>query len=165
MLTQAQIDAAVTKAVHFMAQPGIEGIRLTPYLCPAGKPTIGIGSTFYENGAKVSLKDPAITQERAFKLAEALVKTTFLPQVLKLWPSVETSNQLAALISFAYNVGAANLASSTLLKKLLAGDVEEAADQFLVWTKGTDPKTGKKIDLPGLVTRRGLERTLFNTPD
>jgi GH24 family phage-related lysozyme (muramidase) len=34
-------------------------------------------------------------------------------------------------------------------------------DLFLRWTKGTDPKTGQKKDLPGLVKRRAAERKLF----
>ena len=29
-----------------------EGLKLNPYLCSAGVPTIGYGNTFYENGKK-----------------------------------------------------------------------------------------------------------------
>ena len=47
-----------------------EGLRLTPYLCSAGVPTIGYGSTFYEDGRKVSLQDPPITKERAEELLQ-----------------------------------------------------------------------------------------------
>ena len=39
-----------------------EGLRLTPYLCSAGVPTIGYGSTFYEDGRKVSLQDRKSTR-------------------------------------------------------------------------------------------------------
>ena len=42
-----------------------EGLYLRPYLCPAGVPTIGYGSTVYENGMAVQLTDPPITRERA----------------------------------------------------------------------------------------------------
>lgn len=45
-----------------------EGLSLKPYLCPAGIPTIGYGSTFYEDGTKVTLKDKAITEARATKM-------------------------------------------------------------------------------------------------
>ena len=31
-----------------------EGLKLKPYLCSAGVPTIGYGNTLYENGKKVS---------------------------------------------------------------------------------------------------------------
>ena len=43
-----------------------EGCRLAPYLCPAGKATIGYGMTVYpDTGKKVSMSDPALTQEQA----------------------------------------------------------------------------------------------------
>jgi lysozyme len=45
-----------------------EGLYLKPYLCPANVPTIGYGNTFYENGNKVTLKDPIITEARAIEL-------------------------------------------------------------------------------------------------
>ena len=43
-----------------------EGLRLKPYLCSAGVPTIGYGSTFYPSGRKVTMQDKPITQETAF---------------------------------------------------------------------------------------------------
>ena len=42
-----------------------EGLSLTPYICPAGVPTIGWGNTYYPNGKKVTMKDKAITREQA----------------------------------------------------------------------------------------------------
>lgn len=44
-----------------------EGEKLTAYVCPAGVPTIGVGSTFYEDGAKVKIGDK-ITKERSAQL-------------------------------------------------------------------------------------------------
>jgi GH24 family phage-related lysozyme (muramidase) len=67
-------------------------------------------------------------------------------------------NQFDALVDFAYNAGAQNLRTSTLLKRLNQGDYAGAAAQFDVWVNGG----GKK--LPGLVRRRASERTLFETP-
>jgi lysozyme len=64
-------------------------------------------------------------------------------------------SQFGALVSFAYNVGLGNLKSSTLLKKLNAGDYKGAASEFPKWTKAR----GKV--LPGLVKRRDAERRLF----
>ena len=45
-----------------------EGLYLSPYLCPAGVPTLGYGATYYEDGTRVTLSDPAITRERAEEL-------------------------------------------------------------------------------------------------
>ena len=66
-----------------------------------------------------------------------------------------TQNQFDALVSFTYNLGAGNLRSSTLLKKLNAGDYAGAADEFPKWNKA-----GGK-ELAGLTRRRNAERDLF----
>ena len=50
-----------------------EGCRLEAYLCPASVPTIGYGSTYYEDGRPVKLGD-AITQERADQLFQAIAE-------------------------------------------------------------------------------------------
>ncbi|EAS3672836.1 lysozyme, partial [Salmonella enterica subsp. enterica serovar Weltevreden] len=60
-----------------------------------------------------------------------------------------------ALVSFAYNLGARTLSTSTLLRKLNAGDYAGAADEFLRWNKA-----GSKV-LNGLTRRREAERALF----
>ena len=67
-------------------------------------------------------------------------------------------NQHAALVSFTYNLGAGNLGSSTLLRKLNAGDYVGAAAEFPRWNKA-----GGKV-LAGLTRRRKAEQTLFNKP-
>ena len=47
-----------------------EGYKATPYLCPAGVPTIGYGSTYYADGKKVTLQDPPMDEP----MARALLK-------------------------------------------------------------------------------------------
>jgi lysozyme len=64
-------------------------------------------------------------------------------------------NQFAALISFSFNLGAANLRSSTLLRVLNEADHFAAAGEFKQWSKAG----GKR--LAGLVRRRISERNLF----
>lgn len=68
------------------------------------------------------------------------------------------SNQLGALVSFTYNLGAANLASSTLVRKLNAGDYEGAAGQFPRWNRANGAV------LAGLTRRRNAEAALFRKP-
>jgi lysozyme len=70
---------------------------------------------------------------------------------------VLTVAQKAALVDFTFNLGATNLASSTLLKKLNASDYVGAANEFKRWNEAA------KIVLPGLTIRRGRERDLFLT--
>jgi lysozyme len=69
-----------------------------------------------------------------------------------------TQHQFDAMVSFAYNLGPGNLASSTLLKKHKAGDAKGAAEEFAKWVKAA----GKV--LPGLVRRRAAEAALYAKP-
>lgn len=60
-----------------------------------------------------------------------------------------------ALVSFAYNLGAAALRGSTLMRLYKAGDTRGAADQFLRWNKNDGAV------MHGLTRRRTAERALF----
>ena len=132
-----------------------EGYYAKPYKCPAGVPTIGYGSTRYEDGKAVSMTDPAITEQRASALVMATLAKEYVPAVLRYVTMPMTQGQFDALVDFAYNCGAQNLRTSTLLKKFNAGDISGASAEFSKWVQGG----GKK--LPGLVKRRELERKLF----
>lgn len=134
-----------------------EGLRLKPYLCSAGVATIGYGSTMYADGRKVTLKDAAISEKQALELlANTLGK---YEKAVNDYVKVQlTQNEFDALVSFTYNLGAGNLLSSTLLKKINAGDKAGAANQFEVWNKA-----GGKV-LEGLVKRRAAEKALFLKP-
>lgn len=133
-----------------------EGLRLTAYKCSAGKDTIGYGNTFYEDGSKVKPGDK-ITVYRAVKLLEFILDK-FEDSVEKLVTPELNENQMAALVSFAYNCGVGNLKSSTLLKKVNADPNDPTiADEFKKWTKA-----GGKV-LTGLVKRRNAEATLYFT--
>jgi GH24 family phage-related lysozyme (muramidase) len=67
-----------------------------------------------------------------------------------------TQNQFDAMVSFAYNVGPANLSTSTLLKKHKAGDHKGAAAEFAKWNKAN-----KKV-MAGLTRRRAAEAALYS---
>ena len=74
-----------------------------------------------------------------------------------------STGQLAAFTSFTYNVGVSNFESSTLRRRLNAGDFQGACDELLRWRYAT--KAGVKVELPGLVRRREAERELCLEPD
>ena len=131
-----------------------EGLVLKPYKDAVGIPTIGYGNTYYEDGRKVSLSDPAITEERATELLKMVVKR--YEDAINRYVQVPiTQNQFDALVSFAYNVGNENVRKSTLMKLLNRKQYTEAADQLLRWNKA-----GGKT-LKGLTRRRQAERVLF----
>lgn len=128
-----------------------EGLRLNAYPDPAtgGEPwTIGYGTT---RGVKQGMR---ITVEQADQYIEGDV-ARFEPELARLVKVPLTQNQWDALMSFVYNLGSSNLASSTLLKLLNAGDYTRAADQFPRWNKAA----GK--EMPGLTKRRAAEQALF----
>ena len=132
-----------------------EGLKLKPYLCSAGVPTIGYGNTFYENGVKVKLSDPEISQERADQLL-AFTLTSFEKYVDSFCRDDISQQQFDALVSFCFNLGPNNLKASTLLKKVNANPIDESIRlEFGKWTKA-----GGKV-LKGLVTRRNAEADLY----
>lgn len=134
-----------------------EGLYLKPYICPAGVPTIGYGATFYENGERVKLTDPAITKERAEALLLWMIRNIYMPVLFKLCPSIvlQSPKRIAAIIDFLFNLGASRLKSSTLRKRVNAGEWDLVPAELRKWTRG-----GGKI-LRGLVLRREAEIQLI----
>lgn len=125
-----------------------EGLRLQAYKCPADKWTIGYGHT---DG--VSANDVITEEDALFFLRQDVAETE---RVVSQYVHVPlTQNQFDALVSFAFNVGVGNFRTSTLLKKINAGDDDGATREFGRWIHA-----GGKT-LPGLVRRREAERVLF----
>lgn len=130
-----------------------EGCSLTAYQDSVGVWTIGYGLTQPVNGKPIRA-GMTIKQETA----ERLLKTGLVSyecDVSRLVKVGLTQGQFDALVSFTYNLGARSLSTSTLLRKLNAGDYAGAADEFLRWNKAS----GKVLN--GLTRRREAERALF----
>ncbi|HDU4318678.1 TPA: lysozyme [Klebsiella aerogenes] len=130
-----------------------EGCKLTAYQDSVGVWTIGYGWTQPVDGKPIRA-GMTIKQETA----ERLLKTglvSYESDVSRLVKVSLTQGQFDALVSFTYNLGARSLSTSTLLRKLNAGDYAGAADEFLRWNKA-----GGKV-LNGLTRRREAERALF----
>ena len=130
-----------------------EGCKLTAYQDSVGVWTIGYGWTQPVDGKPIRA-GMTIKQETA----ERLLKTglvSYESDVSRLVKVGLTQGQFDALVSFTYNLGARSLSTSTLLRKLNAGDYAGAADEFLRWNKA-----GGKV-LNGLTRRREAEHALF----
>ncbi len=134
-----------------------EGLRLKPYLCPAGVPTIGYGSTRYSDGTPVKLSDPAISQDVAEEMMRVDAER-FAYSVLKVSPVLSLpwhASRLCAIADFAYNLGMTRYKASTLRRRVDEGRWGEAASELSKWVWGG----GKK--LPGLIKRRTAEAVLL----
>jgi len=127
-----------------------EGCRLKAYKCSAGVWTIGYGHTA---GVKEGI---VITQQQAETYFESDIMEFLLP-VQKQVGNICNANQIAALTSFAFNLGNEALKKSTLLKVIKKNpqNFTEIRKEFMRWVYAD----GKVIE--GLVTRRQNEVDLF----
>ena len=125
-----------------------------PYHDPVGYPTIGYGTLLSHERHADLAQWPPITKALADDLMMTEAGKVFA-SVLRLVKVPVNDGQVAALVDFAYNLGAGALRASTLLRMLNRGDYEGAAEQFLRWNKA-----GGRI-LRGLTLRRMAERELF----
>jgi lysozyme len=126
------------------------------YLCPAKKMTIGWGHV-KEQGDKFNVITPAQGQELLIKDCKKAIDCINSKVTYSL-----TENQFSALVVFVFNIGITAFSTSTLLKKLNAGLLDQAASQFDVWNKIT--VKGKKEVSNGLIFRRAQEKALFLKP-
>jgi lysozyme len=144
--------AAIALIRSFEGCHKTDGATFKPYVCPGGVLTIGWGHTNHQ-GRSFDKNARWTQQECDAALEEDL--QGFADQVAALVKVPLKQYQFDALLSFAYNVGLGNLKSSTLLRKLNAGDASGAALEFHRWNRS------KGKVLPGLVRRRAAEALLF----
>ena len=133
-----------------------EGCHLKAYLCPAGVPTIWWGAT--RLGDRPVKLDDQISQAHADQLLTDDVAARYqrLVELLPMLPQWQPY-QVAALVSWAYNVGTGAVSDSTLRKRLMAGEdpVKVVREDLPRWDKAN----GKP--LAGLTRRRAAEVALF----
>jgi lysozyme len=142
-----------------------EGVRQKPYRDSVYLWTVGVGHLMYDSQAKLPVDQRAAVQlrpqdNRVFSMEEvdAILRADlarFERGVSSFCPVPLTQGQFDALVSFSFNVGLGTLQRSTLRQKVLRGDMEGAADEFLKYNKA-----GGKV-LKGLDIRRKDERALF----
>lgn len=132
-----------------------EGFMPEPYLCPSGIPTIGYGSTRYENGDRVAMEDCKIDRKRGEEILLNHIKEV-TEQIGYVCFAKLKPHQIAALISFTYNLGIGNLMRSTLVDKInRMPENQTIPDEFRRWNKS------KGRVLAGLTARREEEANLW----
>jgi len=138
------------KGVAFITQH--EGFSPTAYNDPAGYPTIGYGHLITTGESFPR----AITRGEGAELLQNDLTERVYPGLREV--SVLLFQwQVDALSSFSFNVGGGNFTRSTLLRELNAGNYGAVAGQLNRWVNAG----GRQ--LPGLVTRRADEGTLFTS--
>ncbi len=139
---------------------------MRPYRCPALLWTVGVGHVIDPSHAAVKYEERRTLPipegwDRSLSMGEvdailAQDLDRFERGVARLCPSaVNHQGQFDALVSFSFNVGLGNLQRSSLRMKHNRGEFDDAADEFMKWTKA-----GGRV-LPGLVKRRTDERALY----
>jgi lysozyme len=167
------IQAIYDTVIQFLH--GVEGIKTKPYKDSGGKWTIGVGHMLTQSelaSGKLYLDDvevrfwssPMRLAEVEILLRQDLEK--YIDAVLENVQRELNTNQIAALVSFAYNVGIAAFKNSTLLKVLNDEDGalsetnwdDEVAHQLTRWVY-----VGGEASR-GLQSRRRKEIALWRTP-
>jgi len=149
-ISQDGVDLVKTfEGLHKVQPDGM----VSSYVCPAGKWTIGYGSTKgIRSGMKMTKDECDLRLREDLRSAEADVKR---------YVSVPlTQGQFDALVSFVFNLGGANFRSSTLLKKLNQGLYNDVPEQIMRWNKAR--VGGKLTVLNGLTRRRAAEAAIFS---
>ncbi|MBJ6132890.1 lysozyme [Ochrobactrum sp. Q0168] len=127
-----------------------EGLRLEKYKDAVGKWTIGYGHLILPS----ERFERPLTESEAEDLLQSDLRK-FEGGIIQYVTARISQNQFDALVSFAFNLGLANLKGSTQLRLLNQGKYSEAAEQFLRWNKAGG------MAMPGLTRRRAAERDLF----
>lgn len=147
MTTRKRIAvAALTLSLSgFAGWKASEGFTETPIIPTKGDvPTIGYGSTRYEDGTPVTLNDPPITPQRAEQLARNLHSEEERRFRASL-PGVELFQEEYDLyLDFTGNFGIGNWRGSSMRRHLLAGDYVKACHALLMWRK----QGGRDCSLP-----------------
>jgi lysozyme len=140
------------KSFEGLAKVGEDG-KIRAYRCVAGRWTIGYGHT---KGVRSGM---VITKDEAEDLLREDMKV--YEQAVRRQISVPLSqNQFDALVSLCFNIGEANLSSSTLKKLLNKGQYDEIPEQIMRWNKAR--VDGNLQAVKGLTRRRSAEAALFS---
>lgn len=131
-----------------------EGFKSKPYICPAGKPTIGYGhviSTHEQFNTAITEKDADRILLNDLKVTETTVaKAVIVPL---------TQGKYDALVSLVYNWGGGNFLRSLGLRCLNNSDYTKAAEEFFSSENGVVTIKGKFSE--GLYNRRQDELLMW----
>jgi len=138
---------------------GFEGLRLDPYYDQAGVKTVCYGETngvvqkHYSKAECDAKLDAQITKLADYMLNDVGGKLN--------------DNQMAAVISFTYNVGKGAWVGSSVRGDIVNGNLQSVPNDLMKWNKICKREADqRKVCVPqkGLTNRRQAEVKLWNTP-
>jgi GH24 family phage-related lysozyme (muramidase) len=125
----------------------------------AGVVTYGYGETVDERGRRLEAGATITRREASERLVRRLDQ--YARDIQGVCRTPLSPCQLQALMSFEHNFGLSKMKSSTMMRKLNAGDARGAMDELEKWHHAT--VGGVQKDLEGLKARRSAERRLFES--
>lgn len=153
--TLVSVVGAATAALLISVVPHFEGVVYQGYRDPAGIPTKCMGDTH----------DVVVGKRYSDAECRESLETQLIAHaepVLKCTPGLKgRTYQLAAAVSFAYNIGAGAYCSSSTARRFNAGDYRGACKSMNESDSGKPQwVTARGQELPGLVQRRAQERAI-----
>jgi lysozyme len=154
---QGDVPLAATAVVK-----RIEGFYSHPYddngSLPGGTWTIGYGSIVDRMGRRVSEDTEPVSEAQAVELLQRDMEGAASDVMQRVTVPLLVC-QAAALISWTYNLGGGNLAKSSMLRRLNAGDFAAVPGEMRKWIS----QEGRP--LLGLLRRRWAEAAIFQGMD
>lgn len=113
-----------------------EGVHTQPYNDPKGHCTVGVGHLLH--------RGPCTSDEMRRRLTDDEVNALLREDVARFERVVRkafkakrgikpTQKRFNAAVSLAFNIGEHGFSTSTVAKRIKAGDLQGAADAFLMW--------------------------------
>lgn len=134
-----------------------EGLKLTRYICPAGKPTIGVGHVILPNENIPN----TITREFAMELLKKDVER-FERAVNTLITVDLNQNQFDALVCFIFNTGEGGIINTGVSRAVNSKNFAAVPAALRLWNK--IKVNGVSQENKGLTNRRISEAELFMRP-
>lgn len=136
-----------------------EGFYPEAYRCPAGKWTIGYGTTAYQPDGRRVQRGDVIDHDQAVELLKSDINymSNYVNSFLESRSIGMNDNEFSAIVSLCYNLGGGVLTQTdrSLHKAVISQNREAITKAMLLYVKG-----GGRV-LPGLVKRRQAEVELF----
>ncbi|HAV2717868.1 glycoside hydrolase family protein [Acinetobacter baumannii] len=157
--TKYAVAILAASAAFFTSLINYEGFTSSPVIPVKGdKPTIGIGSTKYENGTPVKMTDKPISKERAVQIAKAHISKDEAYFRSSLSGVKLSQVEYDLYLDFMYQFGQSAWSGSSMRRLILQGQPRQACDALLKWKYVAKRDCSiRKNDCYGVWTRQ-LER-------